>query len=239
MGYECDRVVEFLPWARHFARTCTAKLPSHLDHDDLQSAGVLGYLRAASRYDAKRGASFRGYCALRIRGAVLDELRRWDWAPRSVHKSQRRITRITSDLTEQLDREPTRLELATALGVEEADLTEYQTQAQVRQIVSFDDVTENAYGEENLSLVERLADPSAPSPDASMLSVEDRRTMLRCLNCLPKTQLTVIVLHYLQNVPLREVARILAVTPSRVSQLHHQALERLKQAWHRSHKPVA
>ena len=99
MGYDNDRLLEFLPWARRFARTCASKLPNHLDHDDLQSAGVLGYLRAASRYDAKRGASFRGYCAVRIRGAVLDELRRWDWAPRSVHKNHRRITRITTNLT--------------------------------------------------------------------------------------------------------------------------------------------
>src|SRR5271156_5197134 len=235
MGYEYDRLVEFLPWARHFARSCASKLPSHLDRDDLQSAGVLGYLRAASRYDAARGASFRGYCAMRIRGAVLDELRRWDWAPRSVHKCQRRITRITSNLTEQLEREPTRTELAAALGVEETDLAAYQTQAQPRQLVSFDDMTENCHGEENLCLTERLADPAAARPDAAVLSAEDRRIMLQALGCLPKTQSTVIVLHYLQNVPLREVAQILAVTPSRVSQLHHQALARLKQAWHRSH----
>jgi RNA polymerase sigma factor for flagellar operon FliA len=234
MGYDNDRLLEFLPWARHFARTCTSKLPSHLDHDDLQSAGVLGYLRAASRYDAARGASFRGYCALRIRGAVLDELRRWDWAPRSVHKSLRRITRITSNLTEQLDREPTKAELAKALDVEEIDLAAYQTQAQPRQLISLDEMTDNALGEESLSLTERLADPAAARPDAAVLSAEDRRTMLKCLGCLPKTQLTVIVLHYLQNVPLREVARILSVTPSRVSQLHHQALARLKQAWQRS-----
>src|ERR1700677_3457208 len=128
MGYEKERVLEFLPWARHFARSCASKLPSHLDHEDLQSAGVLGYLRAASRYDVRRGASFQGYCALRIRGAVLDELRRWDWAPRSVHKCHRRITRITSNLTEVLEREPTKLELAAALGVEETDLAAYQTQ---------------------------------------------------------------------------------------------------------------
>lgn len=235
MGYENERLLESLPWARHFARSCASKLPSHLDHDDLQSAGVLGYLRAASRFDAARGASFRGYCALRIRGAVLDELRRWDWAPRSVHKSQRRITRITSNLTEQLEREPTRLELATALGVEETDLTAYQTQALPRQVVSLDEMTENGNGDESLSLTERLADPAAARPDAAVLSAEDRRTILQCLSSLPKTQSTVIVLHYLQNVPLRDVARLLSVTPSRVSQLHHQALARLKQAWHRSH----
>src|SRR5471032_2326804 len=142
MGYNDDRLLEFLPWARHFARSCASKLPSHLDRDDLQSAGVLGYLRAASRYDAARGASFRGYCALRIRGAVLDELRRWDWAPRSVHKNQRRITRITSNLTEHLDREPTRVELAAALGVEEINLAAYQTRAQPHQVVSLDEMAE-------------------------------------------------------------------------------------------------
>src|SRR5471032_3442821 len=95
MGYNDDRLLEFLPWARHFARSCASKLPSHLDRDDLQSAGVLGYLRAASRYDAARGASFRGYCALRIRGAVLDELRRWDWAPRSEHRKLRDMFCVT------------------------------------------------------------------------------------------------------------------------------------------------
>jgi RNA polymerase sigma factor for flagellar operon FliA len=238
MGYENDRLLESLPWARHFARCCASKLPSHLDHDDLQSAGVLGYLRAASRYDAARGASFRGYCALRIRGAVIDELRRWDWAPRSVHKCQRRITRITSNLTEQLEREPTRGELAAALGIEEPDLAAYQTQAQPLQLVSLDEISENGHGDESLSLTERLADPAATPPDAAVLSAEDRRTMLQCLGCLPKTQATVIVLHYLQNIPLRDVAAILAVTPSRVSQLHHQALGRLKQAWQRSHATV-
>jgi len=234
MGYEEDRVEEFLPWARHFARACASKLPCHLDHDDLQSAGVLGYLRAASRYDVKRGASFRGYCALRIRGAVLDELRRWEWAPRSVHKSHRRITRVTSNLIEQLEREPTRLELAEALGLDETDLAAYQTQAQTRQVVSFDELAENGQGEESLPLTERLADPAALRPDAGVLSAEDRKKTLRCLGGLPKTQKTVIVLHYLQNVPLRDVAHLLAVTPSRVSQLHHQALARMKQAWQRS-----
>jgi len=238
MGYKNERVLEFLPWARRFARACATKLPSHLDRDDLQSAGVLGYLRAASRYDATKGASFRGFCAVRIRGAVLDELRRWDWAPRSVHKNNRRITRVTSVLIEQLEREPTGPELAAALGVEIADLATLQMMAQPRQLVSFDEMSENCQGDENLSLTERLADPCTARPDEAVLSAEDRKTLLKCLSALPKTQATVIVLHYLQNVPLREVATMLVVTPSRVSQLHHQALGRLKHAWKRAYTVV-
>jgi RNA polymerase sigma factor for flagellar operon FliA len=171
---------------------------------------------------------------VRIRGAVLDELRRWHWTPRSVHKNQRRITRVTKNLAENLDREPTRHELATALGMEETELEAFQTMATPRQVISLDEVTDNIQGDENLTLTERLSDPCADRPDAAMLSAEDRRTILECLEQLPKTQGTVIVLHYLQNVPLRDIAKMMTVTPSRVSQLHHQALGRLRQAWHRS-----
>jgi RNA polymerase sigma factor for flagellar operon FliA len=235
MGYEHERLLDSLTWARHFARACASNLPQHLDRDDLQSAGVLGYLRAAARFDATRGASFRGYCAVRIRGAVLDELRRWDWAPRSIHQSQRRITRITSNLTENLEREPTRDELAAALGIDVTELAAFQSQSQPRTLISFDEVAENSNGEEGLPLTERLADPSADRPDARVVSLEDRRTMVKCLAALPSAQATVIVLHYLKNVPLREVARKLKVTPARVSQLHHQALERLRTMWQRSH----
>jgi RNA polymerase sigma factor FliA len=233
MGYESNRLLESLPWARHYARSCATNLPAHLDRDDLQSAGVLGYLRAAARYDPTRGASFRGYCAVRIRGAVLDELRRWDWAPRSIHKNQKRITSVTSSLKEHLERDPTRPELAEALGLDEAELDAFQLHAQPRQLISLDEMTENSHGDESIPLAERLADPAAARPDAAVVSQEDRRMVLTCLASLPKSQATVIVLHYLQNVPLRQVARMLAVTPSRVSQLHHQALGRLKQAWHR------
>lgn len=164
----------------------------------------------------------------------MDELRRWDWAPRSVHQSHKRITLVASKLSEHLEREPTEAELASALGLEENDLSALRMQAQARQMVSFDEVSENGHGDDTISLTERLPDPQAARPDAGLLSEEDRVAMRRCLASLPKTQAHVIVLHYLQNVPLREVARTLAVTPSRVSQLHHQGLARLKWAWRKS-----
>jgi RNA polymerase sigma factor for flagellar operon FliA len=222
------RIMEFLPWAQHFARSCAAKLPNYLDRDDLQSAGVLGFLRAASRYDGEKGASFRGYCAMRIRGAVLDELRKWDWAPRSVHKNHRRITRITAVLTEQLEREPTPEELAGALEIEMSELSAFQTMALRRRLISLDEASDHLRGEDGLPLTDRLADLAMPLPNARMLSAEGRTELLRCLKKLPKSQVTIIVLHYLKDIPLREIAAMLAVTPSRVSQLHHQALGRLR-----------
>jgi RNA polymerase sigma factor FliA len=235
MSYRESQILEFLPWAQRFARSCAARLPGYLDRDDLQSAGVLGFLRAASRYDGDKGASFRGFCAVRIRGAVLDELRRWDWAPRSVHKNNRRITRVTAVLIEQLEREPTPRELADALEMEMAELLVFQTMAQPRQLVSLDEASENTRGEAGLPLSERLADAAMAKPDAALLSAEGRRELRQCLQKLPKTQATVVTMHYLQGVPLREIAAMLEVTPSRVSQLHHQALARLRSALQRLH----
>ncbi len=231
MGYRENMVLNELPWAQSFARTCTLKLPRHLDHDDLQSAGILGYLSAASRYDTSRGASFRGYCSVRIRGAVLDELRRWDWTPRSVHHASNRITRVTSELMEKLEREPTSAELAGAMGIEVSELSTYQSLTQPRQFVSFDEVSDNFWGEDYLALSERLPDLKAPRPDDAIIAAETRNLMHRCLAALPKSQVIVIVLYYLQGISLREVAAMLGVSASRVSQVHHQALEKLKQAW--------
>lgn len=228
-----ERLNEYLPWARHFARTCTAKLPGHLDHDNLQSAGMIGYLKAASRYDISRGASFRGFCAVRIRGAVLDELRRWDWAPRSVHKNHRRISSVTRELTEELEREPTQTELAYALGMNPVELESYQMQSQPRQLVSLDEITERQHGDDNLSLIERLPDPNAAAPYAAMFFAEDQGLIRRCLGALPRNQATVISLHYFEEIPLRDVADVLVVSPSRVSQIHHKALDRLRQELHR------
>jgi RNA polymerase sigma factor for flagellar operon FliA len=168
---------------------------------------------------------------MRIRGAVLDELRKCHWAPRSVHEAQKRITRITIQLTKELEREPTQHEIAQAMGMEEAAFAALQAETQPRQMVSLDEPADNGHGEEKLSLAERLADPLAEQPDGSMLLDESRRALVACIGQLPKSQATVIVLHYLADVPFREVARVLAVTPARVSQLHHQALARLKEAW--------
>lgn len=141
--------------------------------------------------------------------------------------------RVTNRLTEDLDRHPTDNELAEALGISVAELSSYQSMAQPRQMVSLDEIAEKARGDESLPLGEKLPDPHATAPDSAMLFAEDRRLILHCLRTLPKTQATVIALHYLQSVPLREVASILHVTPSRVSQLHHQALDRMAQAWRR------
>ena len=132
---------------------------------------------------------------------------------------------------EKLEREPTSAELAGAMGIEVSELSTYQSLTQPRQFVSFDEVSDNFWGEDYLALSERLPDLKAPRPDDAIIAAETRNLMHRCLAALPKSQVIVIVLYYLQGISLREVAAMLGVSASRVSQVHHQALEKLKQAW--------
>jgi len=119
--------------------------------------------------------------------------------------------------------------------MEMAELASFLSMAQPRHVVSLDETVDNHRGEEGFALAERLADPTMPAPDARMLTAEGRRELMQCLRKLPKTQVTVITLHYLKEVPLRDIAAMLSVTPSRVSQLHHQALGRLRQSLQRLH----
>jgi RNA polymerase sigma factor for flagellar operon FliA len=151
-----------------------------------------------------------------------------------VHKHNRRITRITAVLIVKLEREPTAAELADALGIAVSELASLQHLSQPRQLVSFEESSDHGHGEESLPLMERLADSSTPTPDQAVHRDEDRRMLRKCLAALPKSQATVINQHYLQDIPLRDVADRLKVTPSRVSQLHHQALGRLRQSWNRA-----
>jgi RNA polymerase sigma factor for flagellar operon FliA len=122
--------------------------------------------------------------------------------------------------------------------MESDELAAFQSLAQPHQMISLDHVPENPHGDEGLPLAERLADPSAQRPDTRMLNVEAKHLLTRCLRKLPKTQVTVITLHYLKGVPLCEIAAMLSVTPSRVSQLHHQALARLRQSFLRLQSAV-
>jgi RNA polymerase sigma factor for flagellar operon FliA len=223
-------LIDSLPWANSYARSCASRFPSYVDRDDLHGAGLLAYVHAASRYQSGLGASFRGYCATRIRGAVLDELRRWTWAPRSVLSEQRRLHEAEWALSMKLQREPSRTELALEMGIEVTELENIETHCEYRQVVSLDEISPCDSTEEPVTLAEKIPDGNIASSDKVAELTDDRRMLIAALHELPKREATVIVLHYLQNVPLAAIAKLLDVTPSRISQLHHVALDRMRRS---------
>ena len=220
-------IVEYLPLVRGIAQRIYSRLPAHLDLEDLVSAGILGLLDAMDKFDPKRKTRFRTYAEFRIRGAILDELRAQDWFPRSVREKINRLERTVQGLEKSLGREPSLEEIAQELGLELEQASYLLSRYGNMNLVSLEEVL-------NLDLVKEkeiedwLSSPKSANPFEALLGKELRALILKELENLPEQERQVLGWYYLENLSLKEIAEIMGVTESRVSQIHTQARLRLK-----------
>lgn len=222
-GSSPEQLVDrYSPLVKRIAHHLQARLPSSVQVDDLIQAGLIGLLEAARNYDATKGASFETYAGIRIRGAMIDEVRRGDWAPRSVHRNSRRIQEAMSRLQKRLGRDASEQELAADLGVSLEEFLEMAQDSLCTRLFSFDDLG----GED-----ERPDDyiPSAiPSPAQDVQSEAMRRHLAQAISTLPERERLVLALYYDEELNLKEIGLVLGVSESRVSQIHSQAAQRLR-----------
>lgn len=218
-----NRLVDtHVPLVKRIAYHLLGRLPSDVQVDDLIQAGVIGLLEAAKNYDASQGASFETYAGIRIRGAMLDEVRRSDWTPRSVHRNARRVSEAVRVVEHREGREAQAHEVAAELGV---DIDEYQrmvSDAVSSRVLSFEDVFEPESEGEN-----RLPG-NEPDPLERLQQEGFREALAREVDGLPERERLVMSLYYDNELNLREIGEVLGVTESRVCQLHGQALVRLR-----------
>ncbi len=220
-------IMDYAPLIRFVAQRIASRLPSNIDIDDLISAGVIGLMDAIEKYDPSRDNKFKTYAEFRIRGAILDELRSQDWVPRSVRDKAKRIERTYAELEQRFGRAVTDAELSEALGI---DLDEYHdmvSKVKAVALLSVDDLT-LPYQHERKSLLESLESSSTKSPFSQLKSKSVRKILMSNIEELPEKQKLVLSLYYYEDLNLKEIGRILEVTESRVSQLHTQAVERLR-----------
>jgi RNA polymerase sigma factor FliA len=207
--------------AKRIAHYMMARLPASVEFDDVLQAGMLGLLDAVSRYEETQGAQFETYAAQRIRGAIVDDLRRNDWMPRSVRKSMRRIEAAISRLEQSLGRHPTEKEIASQLGVRVEEYQEQLDKARGHQVLYAEDFR-NPDGES-------VVDASGPQDILGALVDEELRQRLATgIAGLPEREKTVMSLYYEKEMNLREIGQVIGVTESRVCQLHSQAVARLR-----------
>ncbi len=201
---------------KRIAYHLAGRLPPSVEVDDLIQAGMLGLLEAAAHFTAGRGASFETYAGIRIRGAMIDALRKLDWAPRSVHRKSREVANAIREIESELGREARDSEIAAHMGI---DLGEYHSIVHdtiACQLTNIDDVAP-------ADINDQRSDPFADIVD------ENFRTQLACaIGELPEREKMVMSLYYGDDLNLKEIGVILKVTESRVCQLHGQALIRLK-----------
>lgn len=207
---------------KRIAYHLAGRLPPQVEVEDLVQAGMLGLLEAAAHFTSDRGASFETYAGIRIRGAMLDALRKLDWAPRSVHRKARAAAQALREVENELGGEADESKVAARLGVPVAEYQRIVRDAAACRLLSLEDMTTP-----DGVVVEVPADPSA-DPFADVTDDAMRDALVAAIDRLPERERLVMSLYYEQELNLKEIGAVLGVTESRVCQLHGQALGRLR-----------
>lgn len=207
---------------KRIAYHLSGRLPRSVQLDDLMQAGMLGLLEAVRYYDESKGASFETYASIRIRGYMLDEVRRNDWVPRSVYRNSRMISAAISTLENRLGREANDHEVAKELGVSLTEYHEMLNDANGAHLYGFEDlgVTDDVLKDDSAGLVSE--------PHVNMLRADMKTHLNDVIEGLPKNERMVLSLYYEHDLNLKEIGDVLGVTESRVSQIHSQATHRIK-----------
>jgi RNA polymerase sigma factor for flagellar operon FliA len=229
-----ETIRSLLYLVQHIAGRLVAKLPSHVAKEDLISAGVVGLIDAVDRYDASKGCSLKTYSSLRIRGAMVDELRNQDWVPRTVHRDEKIYEQAAEKLGQKLGREATTEEIRVELGMTPQAFEQFSERTQTISSFSLNESCSDEDGN-SIDRGEIMPNFAAPTAFEEILRQEDRTLLHEELNRLPRNEKLVLCLYYMEDLRLKEIAKVLEVSESRVSQIHTEALRRLTVAMRKAH----
>ena len=224
-----DRLIlTYAPLVKFVAGRLGASLPSHVDEQDLVSYGLLGLIGAIERYDPDREIKFETYAIMRIKGAIIDELRSLDWVPRSVRARAREIERAIVDLERSLMSAPTDAEIAAKVGISGEELDRSLFEISRSSMAALDELWTPQGGGDQVALIDTIEDASGADPEFSLEQSELNEALAEAISRLPEREKLVVTLYYYEELTLREIGEVLGVTESRVSQLHTKAVLRLK-----------
>ena len=216
-------VQKYLPLVSAVVNRLAMTLPEHVDHDDLYSVGLVGLLQALRNYNPACGTSFETYARVRVRGAMLDELRRMDWVPRTIHEKARRIKQVLGELEQKLGKTPTEAQMAKAMNLPLKEYQELLDEVRPAAFVCLDAVNTSEDGDSG-PLYEVIADQAHDGPLEKVSNNELKRVVFERLKELPEMQRKVLALYYLEDMHLREIAEVFHLTESRICQIHAQAI---------------
>ena len=221
-------IVEYAGLIKFIAQKIAARLPANIELDDLISSGVIGLMDAIEKYDSSRDNKFKTYAEFRIRGSILDELRSQDWVPRSVREKAKILERAYSKIEQEKGRQATDEEACIELGMTTDQYHELLNEVRSVSLLSYDDLS-------NLSNADKRSlhgggehGSRSPTPFNEVSVASLKSLVSEAIEDLPEKQRLVLSLYYYEDLNLKEIGRVLEVTESRVSQLHSQAIFKLK-----------
>lgn len=210
---------------KYAAEKLHSKLPDKVDVDDLISAGIFGLMDAIDAYDPGRGVKFETYCAPRIKGSILDELRSMDWVPRLVRARAHQLSRVTATLETDLGRKPTEKEISNKLKLNKDELKRLMRDANAISLVSLNSKYSDSDGEKEIREIDIIEDQKSQSP---ILEAQKRDLKNLITKGLTRAERLIIVLYYYEEMTMKEIGATLDLSESRVSQMHSSIVARLK-----------
>ena len=228
------RLVErYMPLVKQVLKTIVRHLPKHVDTDDLYGIGLLGLMTALPKYNPLKEKTLSGYLVLRIRGAIIDELRRMDYLPRSARSRADSLRKTSERLEQRYGRPVQDHEIRREMGLDDGEFRNLLLQIQPIKLISFDNPELMA---EELNLHEAIPDENHSRCYDQVQYKERRRMLFRNIRKLPARQQSVLLMYYFRGLRFNQIARIISVSAPRICQIHHKALKNLRQIM--THVPV-
>ncbi len=221
-------IKKYLYLVKYVAGRVAIGLPPNVEFNDLVSYGILGLFDAIKKYDVSQGNKFETYAVSRVRGSIMDELRKLDWAPRLLRKRAREIDRKCKELEEKHGRSATDTELAKALKISGGELNSIYSDLSSTTFLSLDEVWQNDDGNKPISRLQTIEDSLITNQYKYVHQGEVKEILADAINQLPEKEKLVIALYYYENLTLKEIGEILDVSESRVCQIHTKVVTRLK-----------
>lgn len=222
-GIREDLILQYAPLVKYIVERMAMRLPPHISKEELISTGIVGLIDALNHFDEGKGIKFQTYAAYRVRGTIIDELRRLDWIPRSVRKGIQRIEEAILTIQFRTGREPDDIEIAEEMGMDLDAYYKLLSKGQGGGLLSLDEVNRA----DDLPLLSKLTS-SGPSPFDEVNRQELKGAIAKALSGLSEKEQMVVSLYYYDELTLKEIARILKLTESRISQIHSKAMIRLR-----------
>lgn len=223
-----EHLEKYLPLVKRISGRLSMSLPSHIDEEDLIGYGVFGLLDALQRFEPLRGVKFETYASLRIRGSMIDGLRAMDWVPHSARQKVKKVQQAFSQLENQLGRNPKIEEVAKYLGLTVEDVNATLLQEQYITLVSIEDAANTENSEAFFSPLNILLDEKSQEGFKQIEKEEQKKIITEAVEKLTEKEKMVIALYYREELTLKEIAAIMHLSESRISQIHSQAILRLR-----------
>ncbi len=217
-------IIHYIHIVKYVAGRLSVHMGQYVEYDDLVSYGIFGLIDAIDKFDINSGNKFSTYAQLRIRGEIIDQIRKLDWIPRSTRQKNKQIEVVFKELSEELKREPNDSEMAAALKLTTDEYIDMRKKTAVASVVSIDEPIGNEEGTIGDTLVSKTND----SPESELNKAELKKMLVEALDSLTEKEKIVVSLYYFDELTLKEISAVLEVTESRISQIHSKALIKLQ-----------